>query len=119
MLVVREGSDECGRDGMTLMTELNRIAIVTGASRGLGLVIARVLATRGYRVGIGGRDSEALAAAAGELGRHAAVVPVAGDITERAVRAALVDGARRVGGVDVLVNNASELGGVGPLLACD
>jgi NAD(P)-dependent dehydrogenase (short-subunit alcohol dehydrogenase family) len=104
---------------MTLMTELNRIGIVTGASRGLGLVIARVLATRGYRLVIGGRDHEALAAAAGELARHAPVVPVAGDITEPAVREALIGAARQLGGLDVLVNNASELGGVGPLLAFD
>ncbi len=111
---------------MTLMTALNRIGIVTGASRGLGLVIARVLATRGYRLVIGGRDREALAAAAGELAavagrlaRHAPVVPVAGDITEPAVRGALIDAARQLGGLDVLVNNASELGGVGPLLAFD
>jgi NAD(P)-dependent dehydrogenase (short-subunit alcohol dehydrogenase family) len=82
-------------------------------------VIARVLATRGYRLVIGGRDREALAAAAGELERHAPVVPVAGDITEPAVRAALIDAARQLGGLDVLVNNASELGGVGPLLAFD
>jgi NAD(P)-dependent dehydrogenase (short-subunit alcohol dehydrogenase family) len=119
MLVVREGSNECGRDGMRLMTELNRVGIVTGASRGLGLVIARVLATRGYRLVIGGRDREALAAAAGELGRHAPVVPIAGDITDAAVRAALIEAARQLGGLDVLVNNASELGGVGPLVAFD
>jgi NAD(P)-dependent dehydrogenase (short-subunit alcohol dehydrogenase family) len=119
MLVVREGSNGCGRDAMTLITELNRIGIVTGASRGLGLVIARVLATRGYRLVIGGRDREALAAAAGELARHAPVVPVAGDITEPAVREALIGAARQLGGLDVLVNNASELGGVGPLLAFD
>lgn len=104
---------------MTLMTELNRIAIVTGASRGLGLVIARVLATRGYRLVIGGRDREALAAAAGALARHGPVVPVAGDITDAAVRAALIDAARQLGGLNVLVNNASELGGVGPLLGFD
>jgi len=82
-------------------------------------VIARVLATRGYRLVIGGRDREALAAAAGELARHAPVVPVAGDITDGAVRQALIDAARQLGGLDVLVNNASELGGVGPLLAFD
>ena len=53
------------------MTESNRIALVTGASRGLGLVIARVLGTRGYRLVIGGRDRGALDAAAADLSRHA------------------------------------------------
>jgi len=102
------------------MTEPNRIALVTGGSRGLGLVVARALATRGYSLVIGGRDREALAAAAGELSRHGpVVVPVAGDITDPTVRAALIDAARQLGGLNVLVNNASELGGVGPLLTFD
>lgn len=102
------------------MTEPTRIALVTGASRGLGLVIAHVLASRGYGLVIGGRDRDALAAAAADLSRHApAVLPVAGDITDAAVRASLIDAARQLGGLDVLVNNASELGGIGPLLAFD
>ncbi len=102
------------------MTERTRVALVTGASRGLGLVIARVLGSRGYGLVIGGRDRDALDAAAADLSRHApAVVPVAGDITDAAVRAGLIDAARRLGGLDVLVNNASELGGVGPLLTFD
>jgi NAD(P)-dependent dehydrogenase (short-subunit alcohol dehydrogenase family) len=69
---------------------------------------------------IGGRDRDALAAAAGELSLHApAVLPVAGDITDTAVRATLIDGARQLGGLNVLVNNASELGEIGPLLTFD
>jgi NAD(P)-dependent dehydrogenase (short-subunit alcohol dehydrogenase family) len=102
------------------MTEPTRTALVTGASRGLGLVIARVLGRRGYSLVIGGRDRDALAAAAGELSLHApAVLPVAGDISDTAVRATLIDGARQLGGLNVLVNNASELGRIGPLLTCD
>jgi NAD(P)-dependent dehydrogenase (short-subunit alcohol dehydrogenase family) len=102
------------------MTESTRVALVTGASRGLGLVIARALAQRGYSLVIGGRDRDALAAAAAELLRPAAAVrPVVGDITDGAVRAAMIDAARQLGGLDVLVNNASELGGVGPLLRFD
>ena len=102
------------------MTETTRTALVTGASRGLGLVIARLLGTRGYGLVIGGRDRDALAAAAGELSRHApAVLPVAGDVTLAAVRATLIDAARDLGGLNVLVNNASELGGIGPLLTFD
>jgi NAD(P)-dependent dehydrogenase (short-subunit alcohol dehydrogenase family) len=102
------------------MTEPARIAVITGASRGLGLVIARVLATRGYSLVIGGRDPAALAAAARELSPTApAVVPIAGDITDPLVREKLIAAARQLGGLHVLVNNASELGGVGPLMAFD
>jgi NAD(P)-dependent dehydrogenase (short-subunit alcohol dehydrogenase family) len=93
---------------------------VTGASRGLGRVIADVLGRRGYRLIIGGRDRDALAAAAAELSEHAPeVVPVAGDITDAQVRANLIDAARQTGGLDVLVNNASELGAIGPLSTFD
>jgi len=102
------------------MTESTRIALVTGASRGLGLVIARVLGRRGYRLVIGGRDRDALAAAAAGLSQHApAVLPIAGDITDAAVRARLIEAARELGGLHVLVNNASELGGIGPLMNFD
>jgi NAD(P)-dependent dehydrogenase (short-subunit alcohol dehydrogenase family) len=101
------------------MTEPTRIALVTGASRGLGLVIAGVLARRGYSLVIGGRDRDALAAAGDELSTQAPVVPVAGDITDAAVRENLLDAARQLGGLNVLVNNASELGRVGPLMAFD
>ena len=102
------------------MTELNGIALVTGGSRGLGLVIARVLGARGYKLVIGGRDRDALAAAAGELSHRApAVVPVDGDITDATVRGRLVDAARQLGGLDLLVNNASELGPIGSLATFD
>lgn len=102
------------------MTEGNRIALVTGGSRGLGLVIARVLAARGYDVVIGGRDRDALADAVRDLSRHgSAIVPIAGDITDAAVRVNLIDAAGQLGGLDVLVNNASELGVIGPLLGFD
>jgi NAD(P)-dependent dehydrogenase (short-subunit alcohol dehydrogenase family) len=102
------------------MTEPTPIAIVTGASRGLGLVIARVLARRGHAVVIGGRDRDALGSAAAELSWHApTVLPIAGDITDAAVRASLIDAARELGGLNVLVNNASELGRIGPLVDFD
>jgi NAD(P)-dependent dehydrogenase (short-subunit alcohol dehydrogenase family) len=102
------------------MTEPIRIALVTGASRGLGLVIARALASRGYGLVIGARSADDLEAAAVTLsGLAPAVVPVAGDITDPSLRERLIEAARRLGGLDVLVNNASELGGLAPLLTFD
>ena len=102
------------------MTDSTRIALITGASRGLGLVIARVLGARGYSLVIGGRDRDALAAAAAELLKDApAVLDVAGDITDARVRSNLIDAAQSLGGLDVLVNNASELGPIGRLMDFD
>lgn len=99
------------------MNASNRVAIVTGASRGLGAVIAHVLAGRGYGLVIGARDPEPLRRTADALEQDGArVVAVPGDVTDAAVRAGFVDRARELGGLDVLVNNASELGTIGPLM---
>ena len=102
------------------MTDSNRVALVTGASRGLGEVIAGVLAERGHDLVIGARDETALNAARDRLAEHRTqVVAIAGDVTDASVRHRWVDAAREFGGLDVLVNNASELGGIGPLMAFD
>ena len=102
------------------MSQSNRVAVVTGASRGLGAVIARVLAGRGYDLVVGAREAGPLndiAASLRESGGR--VVTVAGDVADAAVRARLVDEARALGGLHLLVNNASELGGIGPLSDVD
>ena len=102
------------------MDQSNRVAIVTGASRGLGAVIARVLAQRGYDLVVGARNAGPLQEAAESLARPGStVVAVAGDVTDAAVRTRLVSAARDLGGLDLLVNNASELGPIGPLIDFD
>lgn len=102
------------------MNTSRRVAIITGASRGLGEVIARVLAQRGYDLVIGARHPAPLERVAGSIRRDGpAVIPVAGDVTDAAVRAGLVHAARELGGLDLLVNNASELGAIGPLIEFD
>ena len=88
------------------------VAVITGGSRGLGRALARGLASRGWSLVIDGRDEARLAATAGELraAHDVTVVAIPGDVTDPAHRDALVRAAEDLGGVDVLVNNASELG---------
>lgn len=93
-------------------------AIVTGASRGLGAQVAVALAAHGLDVIAHGRDEQALAGTAAEVasaGRRSVVV--AGELTEPATRDRLLEAARELGGVSVLVGCASEQvrGGVAEL----
>jgi NAD(P)-dependent dehydrogenase (short-subunit alcohol dehydrogenase family) len=80
-------------------------AIITGASRGLGLALARALDERGWRLVLDARGADALHAATQEL-TDAAGLP--GDVTDPAHRAALV--ALAGPQIDLLANNASTLG---------
>ena len=83
-------------------------SIVTGASRGLGLALARALADRGHRLVIDARGADALEAAREELAGSAEVVAIAGDVSDPTHRQRLVEAAGPR--IDVLVNNASVLG---------
>ena len=85
------------------------VAIITGASRGLGFALARSLATEGWDLVIDARDADALATAAAQLG-PGRVRAVPGDVADAAHRADLVAAAADLGGLDLLVNNASVLG---------
>ncbi len=89
-------------------------AIVTGASRGLGLAIAGGLAALGWSLVIDGRDEDSLAGAAsslrGVLRPGAGLRAVAGDVTESEHIVALVGAAHELGDLELVVNNASSLG---------
>ena len=78
------------------------LAVITGASRGLGAALATALDLRGWDLVVDARHSEVLQATPGHR--------VAGDVTDPAHRQELADTAERLGGADLLVNNASTLG---------
>jgi NAD(P)-dependent dehydrogenase (short-subunit alcohol dehydrogenase family) len=87
-----------------------RVAVVTGASRGLGRALARALAEDGYRLVVDARDGAALRTAMAGLPAGAIVTALAGDVTDPAHRGDLRRAADALGGPDLLVNNAGTLG---------
>jgi NAD(P)-dependent dehydrogenase (short-subunit alcohol dehydrogenase family) len=84
------------------------IALVTGATKGIGLEIVRQLAAKQWQVFLTGRSPEAVKQAAGSLG--ASVAPILLDVTKpETLDAAVQTVARQAGHLDVLVNNAGIL----------
>ncbi len=94
-------------------TTTDRVALVTGATSGIGLAVARLLAGQGHRVFIGARDAENVEATVKEL--LAEGLDVAGttvDVREpESVRGFVRAALERFGTIDVLVNNAGRSGG--------
>ena len=86
-------------------------ALITGASAGLGRALAVELAKRNWSLTVDARRSEPLERVADELAALTEVRAVPGDVAEPAHRTALVAAAGEHGPVDLLVNNASDLGG--------
>jgi NAD(P)-dependent dehydrogenase (short-subunit alcohol dehydrogenase family) len=84
------------------------LALITGASRGLGLALARALAQRGWALVIDARGAADLERTARELGTLTEVAAIPGDIADPAHRRALLSAAGDA--IDLLVNNASVLG---------
>lgn len=102
------------------MTLKDRVAIVTGASRGIGLGIARQLTERGAKVCVTARKPEALAAAADQLGgpEHAIFVPGKADDTDHQDEA-IARTIETFGRVDMLVNNTGINPVYGPVADVD
>ncbi len=87
---------------------MTKTALITGASRGLGLALARSLATDGWRLILTARGEDTLKSVADELG----ALGLAGDVGDPVHRKRLVRAVQDGSGLDLLVNNASGLGAV-------
>jgi len=92
-----------------------KVALVTGASRGLGQALAGALVAEGWSLVIDGRDPDALHGAAAELAAASAaagvqVRAISGDVTDGEHRQAVLQAVEHFGRLDLLVNNASLLG---------
>jgi NAD(P)-dependent dehydrogenase (short-subunit alcohol dehydrogenase family) len=90
---------------------MNKVALITGASRGLGKTIATFLAGRGDRLIITARGQDDLVHAVQELEKYEVeVIALPGDVSDPAHQRRLVEAAQQAGQLDLLVNNASILG---------
>ena len=95
---------------MSEQSTTSRTALITGASRGLGLALARALARRGWNLIIDGRDHARLRAVRDELASVTHVAAIAGDVADARHRDDLAVLARGHAGLDAVVNNAGTLG---------
>ena len=97
--------------GESIVDKSEEVALITGASRGLGLEIARLFAARGMPLVLTARSEAALRAARDELGELSEILTLPGDVADREHAEKLVRlGLERFGRIDVLVNNASSIG---------
>ncbi|GAA2427521.1 SDR family oxidoreductase [Streptomyces mauvecolor] len=102
-------------EGLVIMP----VAIITGASKGLGRALAGALAERGWDLVLDARTAPVLEETARGLDTYGSkVVALPGDVTDAGHRAELVAAAWDLGGLDLLVNNASALGAE-PLVRLD
>jgi NAD(P)-dependent dehydrogenase (short-subunit alcohol dehydrogenase family) len=85
----------------------DKVAVVTGGTKGIGAAIARALLSEGAKVFICGRDSSLLASALEKLSPHGEVKGITCDVAVKSEVEAMLDECRRAfGGVDILINNA-------------
>ena len=92
------------------MSNQHSSALITGASRGLGLALTKSFVERGWSLIITARDAGALHSARVKLNSNDRVVAIPGDIADSIHRQTLAEAAHLIGGLDVVINNAGILG---------
>lgn len=91
-----------------MITNLSgKVALVTGAGRGLGFAIARALLSAGATVVLNDRTKQMVDAAIGRLGGGKQVIPAPADLSDATGAGAAVDAAMAAGRIDLLINNAA------------
>jgi NAD(P)-dependent dehydrogenase (short-subunit alcohol dehydrogenase family) len=108
--IVRFVIDQRLRARAIMAQNNGRTALITGASRGLGLALARGLAARGWNLILTARDHDRLRAVRDELAIITHVAALAGDVIDPMHREELAVLARGHAGLDALINNAGALG---------
>lgn len=95
---------------MTIQNNSTKTILITGASRGLGLALARTFAHAGWSLLINGRGAVALETARVELAQWSDVIAIPGSVADAQHRRDLAQAAHELGGLDAVVNNAGILG---------
>lgn len=92
------------------MSNQQKTALITGASKGLGFAMATALAQTGWQLIINGRNRDRLEAARASFATHTNVTAIPGDINDWLHRQALTAAVANIGGLDLIFNNAGMLG---------
>jgi NAD(P)-dependent dehydrogenase (short-subunit alcohol dehydrogenase family) len=98
-----------------------QVAIITGGSRGVGLAIAKALATEGVAMALVARSTAAVHEASETIrATGGRAIPLPGDVTDQRTAARIVDETiRQLGPVDLLINNAGSASAIGPIWEID